>query len=123
MRSHPRESAGTSSRSIGGQLAELRALVARHAEAGENTVDGVVATAIDGVFVSAVTGQTEAVAPTSGTILAVIAQGGKRLAVGDRVYEYRAGQYLVASLALPITGSHWYATSAEPALGFGLVLQ
>ena len=28
----------------------------------------------------------------------------------------------MASLDLPITGSHWYATEAEPALGFGLVL-
>jgi AraC-type transcriptional regulator N-terminus len=123
MRSQAREAAGPSSGSVGGQLAELRALIARHAEAGEKTVDGIAATAIDGVFVSAVTGQTEAVAPTSGTILAVIAQGGKRLATGDRVYEYRAGQYLVASVELPITGSHWYATPTEPALGFGLVLR
>lgn len=40
----------------------------------------------------------------SGTVLALIAQGAKRLALGDRVYEYRvyeyrAGQYLVASVA------------------------
>ena len=40
----------------------------------------------------------------SGTVLAVIAQGAKRLALGDRVYEYRAGQYLVASVDLPVTG-------------------
>ena len=113
-----------SSTSVDVQLAELRALIARHAESGEGTAaEGVADTAIDGVFVSAVTGPTDAVAPTSGTILAVIAQGGKRLAVGDRVYEYRAGQYLVASLDLPITGSHWYATTTEPALGFGLVLR
>lgn len=123
MRSLSRESGGTSSRSVAGQLADLRALIARHADAGEKTIDGVSATAIDGVFVSAVTAQTDAVAPTSGTILAVIAQGGKRLAIGDRVYEYRAGQYLVASVELPITGSHWYATATEPALGFGLVLR
>ena len=105
------------------QLDELQRLIARHVAAGEPTAaDGVVQTAIDGVLVSSVTRNVEALAPTSGTILAVIAQGGKRLAVGERVYEYRAGQYLVASLDLPVTGSHWYATEAEPALGFGLIL-
>jgi AraC-like DNA-binding protein len=107
-----------------GQLTELRTLITRHTAAGRDTgVDGVVSTAIDGVFVSAVAETTEAVAPTSGTMLAVIAQGAKRLAVGERVYEYRAGQYLVASVDLPIAGSYWYATAAEPALGFGLVLR
>ena len=40
----------------------------------------------------------------SGTVLAIIAQGDKRLALGDRVYEYGAGQYLVASVDLPVTG-------------------
>ena len=106
------------------ELDELRALIARHAAFGEPTAaDGVVQTAIEGVLVSSVSENLEAVAPTSGTLLAVIAQGGKRMAVGERVYEYRAGQYLVASLDLPITGSHWYATEAEPALGFGLVLE
>jgi AraC-like DNA-binding protein len=105
------------------QLDDLQTLITRHAASGEPTaVDGVVQTAIDGVLVSSVTEEVEAVAPTSGTVFAVIAQGGKRLAVGERVYEYRAGQYLVASLDLPVTGSHWYATEAEPALGFGLVL-
>src|SRR4051812_13746996 len=123
MKSGFRESPQSPS-SVEGQLAELGALIARHAASGEKTAaDGVVETAIEGVYVSAVTGTTEAVAPTSGTMVAVIAQGGKRLAIGDRVYEYRAGQYLVASVDLPVTGDHWYATVAEPALGFGLVLR
>jgi AraC-like DNA-binding protein len=98
------------------QLDELRALIARHA------AGGVTQTEIEGVLVSSVTDNVEATAPTSGTVFAVIAQGGKRIAVGDRVYEYRAGQYLVASLDLPVTGNHWYASEAEPALGFGLLL-
>jgi AraC-like DNA-binding protein len=75
-----------------------------------------------GVLVSSVTEPVDAIAPTSRTIFAVIAQGGKRVAVGEKMYEYVAGQYLVASLDLPITGSHWYASEAEPALGFGLIL-
>ena len=106
------------------QLEELRELITRHVASGEGTGDdGVVQTAIDGVLLSSVTQNVEAVAPTSGTVFAVIAQGGKRLALGERVYEYRAGQYLVASLDLPIAGSYWYAGENEPALGFGLVLE
>ena len=34
-----------------------------------------------------------------------MAQGGKRLLLGDRVHEYRAGQYLVVTAALPVTGA------------------
>jgi len=97
-------------------LTELRALIARHATHGETT-------AVDGVLVSAVDAPNVPGASTTGTILAVIAQGAKRLAVGGRVYEYRAGQYLVASVDLPITGHWWRASPEEPALGFGLVLR
>jgi AraC-like DNA-binding protein len=97
-------------------LDELRALIARHARADEMT-------AIDGVLLSSVDRTGEPRASTSGTVLAVIAQGAKRLAIGDRVYDYGPGQYLVASVDLPITG-HWTSASPEePALGFGLVLR
>ena len=59
----------------------------------------------------------------TGTILAFVAQGRKRIALGDRVYDYGAGQYLVASVDLPITGD-WVDVSPEnPALGIGLVLR
>lgn len=34
----------------------------------------------------------------SGTVRALVAQGAKYLALGDRVYEYHPGQYLVASV-------------------------
>ena len=60
---------------------------------------------------------------TSGTVFALIAQGAKRLAVGDRVYDYRAGQYLIASVDVPVTGHYTQASPRQPALGFGLVLQ
>ena len=55
--------------------------------------------------------------------MAVIAQGAKRLAIGDRVYDYGPGQYLVASVDLPITGHYTHASADEPALGFGLILR
>ena len=59
----------------------------------------------------------------SGTVLAVIAQGLKRLALGDRVYEYGPGQYLVASVDLPVTGHVIDAAPGRPALGFGMTLE
>ncbi|MET7427067.1 AraC family transcriptional regulator [Dactylosporangium sp. NPDC005555] len=92
-------------------LDELRALLARHVRPDQST-------AIDDVLIAQAE-QPEPPAPsTSGTVLALIAQGAKRLALGDRVYEYRAGQYLVASVDLPVTGHY----TEVPAIGFGLVL-
>ncbi|MFD9003064.1 AraC family transcriptional regulator N-terminal domain-containing protein [Streptomyces sp. NPDC059582] len=98
------------------QLEELRTLLDRHARPDWTT-------AIDGVLISKVD-QADPPAPSmSGTVLAVIAQGAKRLALGERVYEYGAGQYLVASVDLPVTGQFTQAGPERPALGFGLTLQ
>ena len=55
--------------------------------------------------------------------MALIAQGAKRLAIGDRTYDYGPGQYLVASVDLPITGHYTHASADVPALGFGLILR
>lgn len=79
-------------------------------------------TAIDGVLISKVEHATEPSPAMSGTVLALVAQGGKRIALGERLYEYHAGQYLVASVDLPITGQFLEASPARPALGFGLIL-
>ena len=99
-----------------GPNAELKALIARHARTDETT-------AIDGVLLSALGRPGEPQASTSGTVMALIAQGAKRLAIGDRVFDYRPGQYLVASVDLPITGHYTHASADEPALGFGLILR
>jgi AraC-like DNA-binding protein len=99
-----------------GPNAELKALIARHARVDETT-------AIDGVLLSALGRPGEPQASTSGTVMALIAQGAKRLAIGDRVFDYRPGQYLVASVDLPITGHYTHASADEPALGFGLILR
>jgi AraC-like DNA-binding protein len=99
-----------------GAIDELQALIARHARPDETT-------AIDGVLLSAAGRPGGPRAATTGTVMAVIAQGAKRLAIGDRVYDYRPGQYLVASVDLPITGHYTHASPDEPALGFGLILR
>ncbi|MER5450932.1 AraC family transcriptional regulator [Streptomyces sp. NPDC002766] len=96
-------------------LEEFRALLARHARPDWTT-------AVDGVLISKVDRPDPPSPSMSGTVLAVIAQGAKRLALGDRVYAYGPGQYLVASVDLPVTGEFTQADSERPALGFGLTL-
>jgi AraC-like DNA-binding protein len=39
------------------------------------------------------------------------------------VYDYGPGQYLIASVDLPVTGHYTLASPAEPALGFGMILR
>nr|WP_246406521.1 AraC family transcriptional regulator [Modestobacter versicolor] len=95
---------------------ELRTLVTRYAR------DGATA-ALDGVLVSAVTEPGPPTVSSTCTVMALIAQGAKTLVLGDRVHEYRAGQYLVASLDLPVTGQFTAASPAAPALGVGLALR
>lgn len=95
-------------------LDELRELLRRHARPG-------LTTAIDGVRVCMADHAVAPVSSMSGTVLAIVAQGGKRLALGDRVYEYGAGQYLAASVDLPVTGH--FVDTARPSLGFGMTLE
>ena len=98
------------------QLAELRDVIARHVRAD-------LSTGIDGVLLSTASGVEEPHPSTSGTVMALIVQGAKRLAVGDRTWDYGPGQYLVASIDLPIIGHYTKATPKAPAFGFGLVLR
>ncbi|MFE2327728.1 AraC family transcriptional regulator N-terminal domain-containing protein [Streptomyces sp. NPDC059385] len=97
-------------------LDELRTLLDRHARSDWTT-------AVDGVLISRVDRSDPPAPATSGTVLAVVAQGAKRLMLGDRVFEYGPGQYLVASVDLPVTGQFVGATREHPALGFGLTLE
>ncbi len=93
-------------------LDELRDLLGRHARPDLNT-------AIDGVRICRAEPGAEPEYAMSGVMLAVIAQGAKRLALGDRVYEYGVGQYLVASADLPVVGR----IAQGPELGFGMTLE
>ncbi|MGW4907904.1 AraC family transcriptional regulator [Streptomyces sp. NPDC004270] len=97
-------------------LDELRALLDRHARPD-------LTTAIDGVRICRIDHAAAPESSMSGTVLAVIAQGGKRLASGDRLYDYRAGQYLVASVDVPVTGQVMDTAPGRPTLGFGMTLE
>lgn len=56
-------------------------------------------------------------------LLVVLAQGGKRILLGGNVLEYRAGQYLVVTANLPVTGHFVDISRHAPAMGLGLVLR
>jgi AraC-like DNA-binding protein len=97
-------------------LDELRDLLQRHARP-----DGT--TAVDGVRICRIDHAGDPESSMSGTVLAVVARGRKRLALGERVYEYGAGQYLVASVDLPVTGHVIDPDPGRPTLGFGMTLE
>jgi AraC-like DNA-binding protein len=95
---------------------ELRALLERHVRPRATT-------AIDGLTIAKVEHAEPPSPSMSGTVLAILVQGAKRLAVGERVFEYRPGQYLVASVDMPVTGHFIGASPENPALGLALVLE
>jgi AraC-like DNA-binding protein len=80
-------------------------------------------TAIDGVSIMRAEEPLPPSASMTGTIMALIVQGAKRIALGDQVNDYRAGQYLVASVDLPVSGHFFETGPGCPALGFGLALR
>ena len=103
--------------SSAGLLDEIRDRIAAHARPGLQTP-------IDGLLLSK-TAITPAASEYSLTepLLVVMAQGGKRLLLGDQIYEYGAGDCLVVTANLPVTG-HWIDTDrSAQALGMGLVLR
>ncbi|WP_329256387.1 AraC family transcriptional regulator [Streptomyces sp. NBC_01478] len=96
-------------------LTELRALIDRHAPRTPLAVEGLMLTRAD---------RPEAPsASLARPVLAIVAQGSKRLILGDRVHDYGAGQYLVVSVDLPVGGHYTHATPQAPFLACGLALE
>lgn len=99
------------------QLNELRTLIARHAPGGK------AGTLITGLTMKAISKPTEPIHSIDEPVFAVIAQGAKRTVLADRVFEYRAGHFLVASVELPVTSRVISASEKTPFLGCGLALK
>jgi AraC-like DNA-binding protein len=55
-------------------------------------------------------------------VMALVAQGAKRSVLGDRVFDYAAGQFLVVTVDLPLTSRITAASDAEPFLAMTLPL-
>ncbi|EWM16454.1 AraC family transcriptional regulator [Kutzneria sp. 744] len=78
---------------------------------------------LDGLRVNVSTTTSAGMGGLTRPVLALVAQGAKQTTLADRVYDYRAGQYLIASLELPVTGRITRASAAEPFIGLGLPLR
>ena len=98
-------------------LEELRMLITRHAGSAP------AATAVPGIRAVTSDAPTELAHHVMEPTLAVIAQGAKRAVLGDKVFEYSAGQYLVVSVDLPIAGHVVKASRELPYLAAGFTLK
>ncbi|AQT79620.1 AraC family transcriptional regulator [Mycolicibacterium litorale] len=99
-----------------GRLAELGGLIAAHATPSMQTP-------IDGLLLSKAAGAGPPDYSLTEPLVVVMAHGGKRLMLGDEVYEYRSGQCLVVTADLPVTGHFIDTGDGSPALGMALVLR
>jgi AraC-like DNA-binding protein len=97
-------------------LAEISALIARHTGRDGQAMP------LPGIRLLSSSIPTEPINGFYEPAFALVAQGAKRTMVGNRVFEYGAGQYLVVSLGLPIAGHVIKASHEEPYLAFRLSL-
>jgi AraC-like DNA-binding protein len=98
------------------QLAEISALIAHHTHADGQAMP------LPGMRLLSSSIPTEPINGFYEPAFALVAQGAKRTMVGNRIFEYGAGQYLVVSLGLPIAGHVIKASREEPYLAFRLSL-
>ncbi len=98
-------------------LAELRTLIARHA-ASETARQ-----ALPGIVLASLSEPTPPLDHVAGPMLALVAQGAKRAVLGDRVFDYHAGKYLIVGIDLPMVANVVQASAGKPFLGLGLALK
>lgn len=96
-------------------IEELRGLIRAHALTAQ--------TPIDGLRLASADAPTAPASYIARPILALVVQGSKRLVFADRVYDYGAGDYLVVTADLPVTGQFVEASTERPFLGIGLDLR
>ena len=98
-------------------LAELRTLIARHAE-GEAARQ-----ALPGIVLANISEPTPPLGYVADPKFALVAQGAKRAVLGDRVFDYPAGKYLIVGIELPMVANVVQASVEKPCLGLGLTLK
>lgn len=98
-------------------LTELRDLVSSLA-ASEATP-----TWVDGMSLFRTTSVTEPLGTIAHPTLALVLQGAKQSALGAHVYDYRAGQFLIVTVDLPLVSQITRASIDEPFVAFGMPLQ
>src|ERR1700760_876432 len=74
---------------------------------------------LPGLTLSRASAVTEPLSDITRPVLALIAQGAKRTVLADQIYDYRAGQYLIATVDLPLSAQ----VTEAPFLALGLPLK
>ena len=98
-------------------LDALQQLVSRHAHNSHGP------SAIEGLTISATDAPTSPRPGVAEPSLGLVIQGRKRTASGDRVFDYAAGEFLIAQLDLPVTGQVTEASADCPFLGVGIRIE
>ncbi|MER6922560.1 AraC family transcriptional regulator [Streptomyces spiralis] len=98
-------------------LDELRTRIARLAAGSPRPLW------IEGMSVFSTQYVTEPLGTVTEPVIALIAQGAKRTVLNDHIFEYHSGQYLVATVDLPLVSQITQAAPGEEFLAFGLPLQ
>jgi AraC-type transcriptional regulator N-terminus len=98
-------------------LAELRTLIARHA-GGEAARQ-----ALPDIVLASFNEPTQPHSYVGDPIFGLVAQGAKRAVLGDLVFDYAAGKYLIVGIELPMVANIVQASVEEPCLGLGLPLK
>lgn len=98
--------------SRGAILAELRSLITTNAATPD------LSTVLPGVRLASSDTPNPLVTEVSEPVFALVAQGQKRVILGDSVFEYGAGEYLVVPVTVPIGGNVQRASTQAPYLAF-----
>ncbi|MDB5861482.1 MAG: Bacterial regulatory helix-turn-helix s, AraC family protein [Ramlibacter sp.] len=101
-------------------LQELRTLIARHAGAERPAT---VHTHVPGLIVATSYVPTEPIHHVFEPVFVLVAQGSKKIMLGERAFRYGAGEYLVVSVDLPISSHVESASADRPCLSVGLTLK
>jgi len=99
------------------QREELADILRRHCPA-----DGATETAVPGLTLFRGSGTCASTCAVMASVFAMMAQGAKRILVGDEAYEYDARHYLISSVDLPMFSRITQASVLQPYLGMALAI-
>ena len=97
-------------------LRELKMLIDRYTTGGRHI------TAIPRVSLLRLETSTSSVPLMFEPVLCIVANGSRRVMLGDKVFEYDPGAYLTTALDLPANAAICKSNSDQPFLSFGLLL-
>jgi AraC-like DNA-binding protein len=102
---------------LSGYYREMSSIIARSTDS-----DGEFHTAIGNLFFNRRSSPSQPLHTAQWPCFALVAQGAKSLTLGDDIFDYGVGDYLVVSLDLPVVSRVSQATIKNPHLGLGMAI-